>query len=458
MHLLLGYRGIFYALLALILGVGLSPSAFATEQTGRTAVLLEIDGPIGPATSDYVVRNIEKAHEQNALVIVLRIDTPGGLDTSMREIVQAILSSPVPVLGYVAPKGARAASAGTFILLATHVAAMAPATNVGAATPVAIGGLPSLPGDKPDDDEEAGKPAHPTMGDKAVKDAVAYIRGLAQLHGRNVKWAEKAVTEAASLSASEALAAGVIDLMAEDLTDLLTRADGRTVKVMGEALVLRTTGLPVFTATRDWRTEFLEVITNPTVAYILLLLGVYGLVFEFWNPGFIGSGVIGGICLLLALFAFQLLPVNYAGLGLIALGVAFMVAETFVPAFGILGIGGIVAFIVGSVMLMETEVPGFTVSWIVIATVAGTSAVFFLTVMLLLARSRRRPVVSGREEMIGLEGEVIQWSGGKGTVRTHGEVWKAASEAPLEQGKRIRVSGMDGLVLIVEPELENVEE
>lgn len=456
-----GHRRTLLAVVAFVIAGILMPMLGVSGNAGRSADLLVIDGPIGPATSDFVVRNIENAEDRNASVIVLRINTPGGLDTSMREIIQAVLSSKVPVIGYVAPSGARAASAGTYILLATHLAVMAPATNVGAATPVAIGGLP-MPGVEPakddaDSEKEAESP-HPTMGDKVVRDAVAYIRGLAQLHGRNAEWAEKAVTEAASLSATEALAEGVIDLIAHDLESLLAQAEGRTVKVMGEERVLHTAGLSVFTAVPDWRTEFLEVITNPNVAYILLLLGIYGLVFEFWNPGFTGPGVIGAICLMVALFALHLLPVNYAGLGLIALGIAFMVAETFVPAFGILGIGGVVAFVVGSVMLMDTKAPGFEISWVPIASVGGASAILFLGTMMMFARSRRRPVVSGQEEMIGLEAEVIRWSGTEGTVRAHSEMWKAASTTALEPGQRVRVRKMDGLVLIVEPQAEDKEE
>jgi membrane-bound serine protease (ClpP class) len=287
------------------------------------------------------------------------------------------------------------------------------------------------------------------MDDKVMSDAIAYIRGLAKLRGRNAAWAEKAVAEAASLSAAEALAQDVVDLLADDVADLLDKAEGRTVMLKGVKHTLHTRGTRVVAVEPDWRTEFLATITNPTVAYILLLVGIYGLVFEFWNPGFTGPGVIGGICLVLGLFAMHLLPVNYAGLGLIALGIAFMVAETFVPAFGILGIGGVVAFVVGSIMLMDTDVPGFGISWPVIATVGGASASLFMIGMVLLARARKRPVVSGMEEMIGLTGEVIAWSGTTGTVRTHGEVWRASSAGPLHAGQRVKVTDMDGLVLTV---------
>lgn len=452
------------AALFLVLIAGFTALKAAAQD--NVVIVLPVTGPIGPATSDYVVRGLDTAEEQAARAVVLKIDTPGGLDTSMREIVQAILASPVAVIGYVAPSGARAASAGTFILYATHLAAMAPATNLGAATPVEIRGLP-LPGGDPrqrqpeeneDDTEseteeetEKTRARRPTVPDKVMRDAVAYIRGLAQLHGRNAEWAEKAVTEAATLSAGEALEAGVIDLIANDINELLEEADGRTVKLLGREFVVETAGASTVPIEPDWRTDFLSVITTPTVAYILLLIGFYGIVFEFWSPGFTGPGVIGAICLVLALFALNQLPINYAGLGLIILGMAFMLAEAFVPAFGILGIGGVISFIVGSVLLLETDAPGFRVSPGVIAAVGGTSALLFLGVLIMLGRSRTQPVVSGPEEMIGLEGEIIDWKGAEGRVRTHGEIWRASAAEPLSPGTHVRVIAMDGLTLVVQP-------
>ena len=369
------------------------------------------------------------------------MDTPGGLDTSMREMIKHILASPVPVATYVAPSGARAASAGTFILYASHHAAMAPGTNLGAASPVSIGGGGGN-GQK-DDKKGAGLD---TMTKKVTNDAVAYIRSLAQLRGRNADWGEKAVREAVSLPAEEAVKLKVIDFVAADVPALLKQID----KKAG----LKTADAPVVQVEVDWRTKILAVITNPSVAYILILLGIYALIFEFTNPGLILPGVVGAICVLLALYSFHLLPVNYAGLALMLLGIAFMVAEAFLPAFGSLGIGGLIAFVLGSIILIDTDsVPsGFDIPYPLIGGVAVASAAFVFLVVGMAVRQRRRPVLTGQEHMIGAVAEALEDFEREGWARVHGESWRVHANAPVRRGERLRVKAIDGLILTVEVE------
>jgi membrane-bound serine protease (ClpP class) len=423
------------------------------EGGGRFAATVDITGAIGPATARHVKDGLGLAHRRGAEVIILRLSTPGGLASSMREIITDILASPVPVVGYVAPSGAQAASAGTYILYATHVAAMAPGTNIGAATPVQIGGLPGLPerdrgkdGEKKDGD----RPAAPAdaMTAKATNDAVALIRSLAELRGRNADWGEQAVREAASLSANAALAKGAIDLMAATVADLLDRIDGREVEIAGKAHRLATKGLPVEVIERSWLTRLLAVITDPNVAVILMLIGIYGLIFEFSSPGAVAPGVIGGICLVLGLYALNTLPVDYTGLALMLLGIAFLVAEAFTPTV-VLGLGGLVAFILGAAMLIDTGSPEFRLSWGVIGGAAAASAGLFTFLLGSVWRSRRRPVRAGREAIIGAPAEVLDWSGETGHVLASGERWQARGPHALARGDRTQVTGVDGLTLVV---------
>jgi membrane-bound serine protease (ClpP class) len=418
--------------------------------------VLRIAGAIGPPAAEYVARSLEHAAQEHAQLVVLQVDTPGGLDTSMRSIIKDIVASPVPVVAYVAPQGARAASAGTYILYAAHVAAMAPATNVGAATPIAIGlpmgGKEPEPGGRAASAASAPEAGHDTLAAKRINDATAYIRSLAQLRGRDVAWAEQAVRDSVSLSASDALARKVIDIVAVDVSDLLRQLDGRVLPLgdsRGATVKLATAHAAVVTLEPGWRYRLLAVISDPSLVLILMMIGVYGLLFEFMNPGFVAPGVIGGISILLALWGLQMLPVNYAGLGLILLGIVFFVAEGFVPSYGALGIGGVAAFAFGALLLIDNELPGFGIprSLIVVATLV--SAAFVIGVAGMAAKARRRPVVSGTPRMIGVLGEMIEVDGGEGWATVDGERWHVRAAQPLHTGQRVRIDRVDGLTLEV---------
>jgi membrane-bound serine protease (ClpP class) len=442
-------------LLAMLLATQLLATLVVPARAAERAVVLDVDGAIGPAVADYVVRELRGATPNQVGVIVLRMNTPGGLDTSMRQIISAILASPVPVVTYVAPSGARAASAGTYIAYASAIAAMAPATNIGAATPVQLGG-PMLPGggaEQKQSQQQQNKTDETgdTETRKVVNDAIAYIRSLAALNGRNADWAADAVRSAVSLPAADALSLHVIDVIANDVPDLLRQIDGRTVIIAGKPLRLATAGLDVATVPPDWRTELLALVTNPNVAFILLLIGVYGLILEFFNPGAVAPGLIGAISLFVALYALALLPINYAGAALVLIGIGLMIAEAHIGAFGAIGVGGVAAFVIGSLMMFPSRVPGFALSYAVVIGAAICSAALFLLALAVLLRARKRPVVTGSEALIGAAGEAVFWQGDEGRVRVKGEIWLARADAPLAAGTHVKVLDRDGLVLRVQP-------
>ncbi|WP_260427195.1 NfeD family protein [Burkholderia stagnalis] len=474
-------RAALFAALLVVCAVAAAPPAANVPAAPPPVIVIPINGAIGPASADFIVRSLGRAAREHAPLAILQLDTPGGLDTSMRQIIKAILGSPVPVAAFVAPSGARAASAGTYIVYASHVAAMAPGTNLGAASPVqfGIGGGP--PGGNPPSPTGV-SPKSPASGAsaasaalpsdtqsteirKAMQDAAAYIRGLAQLRGRNAEWGERAVREAVSLSATEARTQHVVDLIAQDPADLARQLDGRTVTTSAGAQRLATAHAPLVVVEPDWRSRFLSIIADPNVALILLTIGIYGVFFEFANPGFVLPGLAGTICLLIGLFAMQLLPINYAGLGLVLLGLACLVAEAFLPTFGVLGFGGIASFTIGALMLIDTDVPGYGIPWQLIAGLALGGGLLVAGVSSLALRARRRPVVSGAEAMVGSIGEVLDDGlvpdqphtgagpapSAAGWALVHGERWRVASNAPLAAGCRVRVTGRQGLMLTVAP-------
>ena len=479
-------------LVCLLLAMAQVFSVFCSAQTAEDSAAsdaesrphiaeLSIDGPIGPATTDYLIRTSQTAREQGARLFIVTMDTPGGLDAATRDIIQHILASEVPYVTYVTPAGARAASAGTYILYASHVAAMTPSTTLGAATPVQMGGMPgqqeppasdkpaprSAPEDEPEDvdkdggdkvdseesESASGSAPGSTMERKVINDSVAYIRGLARRHGRNADWAEKAVRDAATLTANEALKENVIDVVAENREQLLAQLPDREVLLAGGAKKIssETAELPVVTYAPDWRNELLSLITNPQVAYILLLVGIYGLIFEGYSPGAIVPGVVGIICLLLAFYALQVLPINYAGLALIIVGALLIAAELFVPSFGALGIGGVVALVIGSVMLIDSDVPGMQVSKGLIGGIAAVSGLALLGILYAVGHSLRKPKVAANQAMVGRTAVVTEVEPVL-LVKIDGEIWRAESDNLLTEGQLVQVTAERGLTLQVQPE------
>lgn len=450
-------------------------SAFAAETTssGRSGIILEIKGPIGPAIADYFVTELDKANAAGIDVIIIEMDTPGGLDTSMREIIQSILASSSPVVTYVSPPGARAASAGLYILVASHVAAMAPGTNTGAATPIEIGGGsmpfprareedPGPVGDDGDEGEFAEEGAAsdrdqtPALGNqealraKVINDATAYIRSLAEMRGRNVEWVERAVTAAESLSASEALELNVIDLVASDISSLVAQLEGIEVELSsGKVGQLSTEGIVLERVVPGWLTRFLAFISNPNVAFIFMSIGTTGIIIEMWNPGGIFPGTLGVVSLIIGLYSFQVLPVNWAGAALVGIGIVLIVAEAYTPSLGLLGFFGLVLFVSGSLLLFPSDTPGFTLSRTLIFSVSGVVALFLGVILFAVAETRHRGAVTGSEAMQGRSCTVTKWEGCEGWVILDGELWKARSEDTHEIGETTDVVDVDGLIVLI---------
>ncbi|KJG24950.1 NfeD family protein [Photobacterium angustum] len=456
-----------YLLLSLII--------FCSPVLAQDVWVINLKGGIGPATSDYVTREISEAQKNNAAMIILQVDTPGGLDSSMRQIIQAITVSPVPVATWVGPSGSRAASAGTYILLASHIASMANGTNLGAATPVSIGGgnagespfngeksedksksedeVKSSEGSEQTSKEPAAIKSGSAMENKVMNDAAAYIESLAKLHNRNAEWAVKAVTESASISAETALQKNVIDFIAQDVAKVVEKSNGRMVKLNGVETPIELSNVRFIEREQDWRFKLLSVLTNPNVAYILMLIGMYGLLLEFYNPGVGLPGVLGGICFVLAMYSLQMLPISYAGLALIILGVMLMVAEAFSPSFGILGLGGIVSFALGSVMLMDTDLPGYQIAVPLIIGFTAVSAAFFFIILTMLVKSRKKPVTTGVTTLIGQQATVmyVDNEAGKYRVLVEGEIWQATSTGVFHKGDTVIVTAIRGLWLEIDP-------
>tara|TARA_Y100001960_G_scaffold162359_1_gene170692 strand:- start:3149 stop:4459 length:1311 start_codon:yes stop_codon:yes gene_type:complete len=418
------------------------PAQVANEQPNQTVAVISISGAIGPAVGDYVAKQIQLANSQsNVPALIITLDTPGGLVSSLRDINQAILSSDIPILCLVHPQGSRAASAGTFILYACHIAAMAPATTLGAATPVSIGG-----GSSPNQSEE--KPESPSaMEKKILNDSIAYIRSLAQLRGRNADWAELAVREAATLSSSEALEKNVINLISDSPKALIKSLNGKTINMGQSELTLSFSNTYLESRTPDWRNQFISTITDPNIAYLLLIIGFYGLLLEFYSPGFGVAGVVGSICLLVATYAFQMLPVNYVGVALIMLGVGLLVAESLIPSFGILGFGGVGAFILGSIFLFDSDIPELRISVHLIYIIAITSAAFVMFVLRRVLQLRKSQVVSGIEDLIGGDAIVESSFSHSGYVRVNGERWAAQGSGEFVSGEVVSVESVEGLTL-----------
>jgi len=453
------------AALAVLIGLTLwtaETRVHAAAEAVPLVYLAHLDGPLGPARADLLIRALDDAEAAQAAVFVIRLDTPGGLDKSMRDLVKRMLAARIPVVAWVGPDGARAASAGTYVVYASHVAAMAPATNIGSSTPVSIAPVPRAPGPQAPGQapagEQDGAPApDDAMSRKVVNDAAAWLQSLAELRGRNVEWAEATVRTGANLRATEALELGVVELLAKDLPDLLRQLEGREIDVQGQQVSLSLVGARTIEVESDWLHDLLEIVSDPSIAYGLLIFGIYGLILEFYNPGLVFPSVIGIVCLLLGAYGLQMLPINYAGLALIVVGIAMMIMEVFTPTFGALGVAGLVAFVFGSMILFDADSPEYRIPLSVVAGFGAATGALCLFAVGAAVRARRQRVVTGVEGMIGSRGEVMEpfavdaTGAARGRVFVHGEIWNAQCSSALMAGQPVQVTGIEGLVLTVTP-------
>lgn len=403
-----------------------------------TVAQIQIEAPISPATSSYLKETIQKSKTNSYDYILLELNTPGGVSTAMRDMIKDILNSPIPIITYVSPKGARATSAGTYLLYASHIAAMAPGTNLGAATPISMMKAPV---------KESENSENSALEKKVLNDSIAYIKSLAELRERNESWAIEAVKEGVSLSSKEALEKNVIDLIAQNPEELLAQIDGKEVKVQDTMLTLNTKDHTIIALEADWKTKILMQISDPNIAYLLMMIAIYGVLFELMNPGSVFPGVLGLISGIIALYSFNMLPFNYAGLILIIFGISLMIAEVFITGFGILGIGGVIAFGFGSFLLFDSQTLGTDISIPLIILISLTSLAFFLLTIHYLLKSRSNKIVSGKDEMIGTSAEVIKVTNEGYQVRCHGEIWSAKSQTCLKEGESAIVESISGLTL-----------
>lgn len=435
-------------------------AANAQETDSGSIYVLSVNGAIGPALYNYMKNGFEEASTNNAQLIIVELNTPGGLLSTTREMATLIINSRIPVAVHVTPAGGHAASAGTFIAYASHVAAMAEGTNIGAATPIQMGGSSDK---KPEEDGKTDAPASTNkdaLDLKALADTNAFIRSLAKMRGRNVEWSQKAVTNGDSLTAQEAFDNKVVEIIANDREELLGKLENRTIRVTsGTNKTLKLRSVPVIEYKQDFKTKLLTVLTDPNIAMILISIGITGLTLEFYNPGSMVGGVIGGICLLIGFYAMNILPINMTGLLLVLLGFGMLVAEIFIPSFGILGIGGVLAFVLGASMMFEGDsMPGLALD---MGLVYGIAAFAFMTMIgtsMLLARSMKMQPTTGPEGMLGAPGEVVEWANGHGYVQVHGELWQATSSLnhSYSKGDKVTISGFEELLLKIRPANEKI--